>query len=103
MNGYLEFYKQTQLHHRLPFYTVSLINTALMFVQGFIQHFYQDNFTDRCLKGGIKSPIGYQCLLTSFELFFIAFINISYIREWSLIMLNFSTICLFNYSESEKI
>lgn len=81
MNGYLEFYKQTQIHYRLPFYTVSLINTALMFVQAFVQHFYQENFTDHCLRGGIKSPIGYLCLLTSFELFLIAFINISYIGE----------------------
>lgn len=87
MNGYLEFYKQTQVHYRLPFYTVSLINTALMFVQAFIQHFYQDNFTDRCLKAGIKTPIGYVCLLTTFELLLIAFINISYIGKLSLLYL----------------
>lgn len=85
MNGYLEFYKQTQVHHRLPFYTVSLINTVLMFIQAFIQHFYQDNFTDRCLKGGIKSPIGYVCLLTSFEFLCIAFVNISYIGKLRII------------------
>lgn len=79
MNGYLEFYKKTQIHHRLPFYTVSLINTALMFVQAFVQHFYKEHFNDYCLRGGIKSPIGYLCLLTTFELFLIAFIEINYI------------------------
>lgn len=83
LNGYLDFYKQTQLLHRSPLYVVSLINTTLMLLQGLMQHIYQDEFQNKCLKGGPFSPVGYLSIIISFEFFVIAVVSISYTCKYT--------------------
>ncbi|XP_017776297.1 PREDICTED: transmembrane protein 192 isoform X2 [Nicrophorus vespilloides] len=79
MNGYLDFYKKTQVHHRLPLYIVSLWNAVILLLQALMQHFYPDNFAEKCLEGGLLSPINYFCALMTFEFCLIFGVNINYI------------------------
>lgn len=79
MNGYLEFYRETYMHHRLPFYVVSLINALLIVIQGVIQQIYKDEFEDKCLKGGPLSPIGYLSTIISFQFVIVGVSNMQYI------------------------
>ncbi|XP_018328909.1 transmembrane protein 192 isoform X2 [Agrilus planipennis] len=79
MSGYLEFYKKTQVHHRLPLYVISLWNAVILFIQVLMQHFYSDNFADKCIKSGLLSPISYIAALITIETCVIAGVNINYI------------------------
>ncbi|KAK9875523.1 hypothetical protein WA026_007912 [Henosepilachna vigintioctopunctata] len=79
INGYLEFYNKTHIHHRLPLYVVSLWNAVIMLIQTIMQHFYPDNFEEECLKGGTLSPLSYLCAFITVEFFLLAGININYI------------------------
>ncbi|XP_056636208.1 transmembrane protein 192 isoform X1 [Diorhabda sublineata] len=81
INGYLDFYQQTQLHISLPFYVVSLWSVTLMFLQALMQHFYPDDFAEKCIKGGSLSPISYLCAIITLEFCVIAGININYIAK----------------------
>ncbi|CAG9858118.1 unnamed protein product [Phyllotreta striolata] len=81
LNGYLEFYRKTKLHASLPFYAVSLFTVALMFVQTLMQHFYPDDFGQKCLDGGTLSPISYVCSIISLEFCAIVGINVNYIMQ----------------------
>lgn len=49
LNGYLEFYKKTYMHHRLPFYVVSLWTCILLLLQTIMQHYYSNNFAEHCV------------------------------------------------------
>lgn len=53
-----------------------------MFVQTIMQHFYPDNFAEKCVQGGVMSPIAYICALITLEFFIIAGININYICKY---------------------
>lgn len=44
-----------------------------------MQHFYGDNFAEKCLQGGSFSPIGYLCAFISLEFCLLVGINITYI------------------------
>lgn len=79
MNGYLDFYKKTQLHHKLPLYVVSLWNAALLLIQAVMQHFYPDNFAEKCLSGDVLSPVNYICAFVTVEFCVIFGINVNYI------------------------
>ncbi|KAK4885240.1 hypothetical protein RN001_001511 [Aquatica leii] len=79
MNGYLEFYKRTQTHHQLPIYIVSMWTAVILFLQGLMQHFYADNFVERCAKRGWLSPMTYMCLILSVEFCVILTVSTNYI------------------------
>ncbi|KAJ8979639.1 hypothetical protein NQ317_001346 [Molorchus minor] len=81
LNGYLGFYQKTKLHISLPLYIVSFWSVVLMLVQTLMQHFYPDNFAEKCLKGGVMSPISYICALITFEFGLIAGVNINYMLK----------------------
>ncbi|KAJ8943018.1 hypothetical protein NQ318_008336 [Aromia moschata] len=81
LNGYLEFYQKTCLHISLPFYIVSFWSVIILLVQALMQHFYPDNFAEKCLKGGAMSPIGYLSALITVEFCLIAGINIKYMLK----------------------
>ncbi|KAJ8926542.1 hypothetical protein NQ314_021081 [Rhamnusium bicolor] len=81
LNGYLEFYQKTKLHISLPFYVVSLWSVALMLIQTIMQHFYPDDFAEKCIKDGALSPINYICALIIFEFCVLAGININYMLK----------------------
>ncbi|XP_018577051.1 transmembrane protein 192 isoform X2 [Anoplophora glabripennis] len=83
LNGYLEFYQKIRVHACLPIYIVSLWSVIIMFVQTLMQHFYPDNFAEKCLQGGVMSPVAYICALITLEFFIIAGINISYMLKVS--------------------
>ncbi|XP_066262296.1 transmembrane protein 192 [Euwallacea similis] len=77
--GYLEFYKSIECHGSLPLIVVSLWTGALLFVQTLMQHFYPDNFVEKCLNGGTFSPKTYICFLINLEFCVLAGVNITYI------------------------
>ncbi|KAB0804517.1 hypothetical protein PPYR_01487 [Photinus pyralis] len=81
MNGYLEFYKKIQMHHQLPIYIVSMWTTAILLIQTVMQHYYPDDFLERCVKGGLLSPISYICAVLSMEFLVIVVVSASYIRR----------------------
>ncbi|KAK3932463.1 Transmembrane protein 192 [Frankliniella fusca] len=47
INGYLEFYKQTESHIRIPFYIISLWNAILLVITSVYHHIYSD-LEQRC-------------------------------------------------------
>jgi len=79
LNGYLDFYKTTQVHHKLPIYIVSLWNAALLLLQALMQYYYPDNFADKCINGGLLSPINYFAAFMTVEFCLICGVNINYI------------------------
>ncbi|KRT82953.1 hypothetical protein AMK59_3556, partial [Oryctes borbonicus] len=68
-----------QVNRRLPFYIVSLWLAFVALIQAFMQYFYAENFTDKCLQGGLLSPIGYLCALFTTEFCIVFGVNINYI------------------------
>ncbi|KAG5887697.1 hypothetical protein JTB14_002018 [Gonioctena quinquepunctata] len=78
LNGYLEFDQKTKLHISLPFYITSLWSAVLMFVQALMQHFYPDDFAEKCVNGGAFAPISYLCALITLEFCVLAGINVNY-------------------------
>ncbi|VEN43820.1 unnamed protein product [Callosobruchus maculatus] len=81
LNGYLEFHKESQVQVVLPLYIVSLWSVVLMFIQTLMQHFYPDDFAEKCLKGGALSPISYVCAFIIVESCIIAGVNVNYIMK----------------------
>lgn len=81
LNGYLDFYKKTQVNHRLPFYIVSLWITFIALIQTLIQHFYAEKFMLKCLQGNLLSPIGYMCALITTEFCTVFAVNLCYISK----------------------
>ncbi|CAH1988671.1 unnamed protein product [Acanthoscelides obtectus] len=81
LNGYLEFHKESQAHVALPLYIVSLWSVVLMFIQTLMQHFYPDDFAEKCLKGGALSPISYVCAFIVVESCVLAGVNVNYILK----------------------
>lgn len=79
--GYLDFYKNVECHGSLPLIVVSLWSVALLFVQTLMQHYYPDDFEQKCLKGGSFSPKGYICALITVEFCLLFGINISYMMK----------------------
>lgn len=82
--GYLDFYNKTNAHHRLPMYIISLWNTAIIVIQGIMDQFYPDNFSEKCVNSGAMSPLSFLCALITLEFCLIAGINITYIGKWFL-------------------
>lgn len=85
MNGYLNFYNHTLIHHKMPLYVVSLSNATILFIQALMQHFYPDNFAEKCISNHIFTPINYVCAFITLEFCLIAGININYIRMWNIL------------------
>lgn len=83
MYGYLNFYNSTLLHHKLPIYVVSLWNAVLLFIQALMQHFYPDNFAEKCVSNELFTPINYVCAFITLEFCLLSGINIDYIRRVS--------------------
>ncbi|KAF5308172.1 hypothetical protein FQR65_LT06352 [Abscondita terminalis] len=81
INGYLDFYKSTQVHHQLPIYIVSMWTAAILLLQALMQHFYHDDFTERCVKRGFLSPLSYMCLMISVEFCVVFGVSINYIVQ----------------------
>lgn len=79
MNGYLDFYRKMYLHQQLPFYVVSLWNAVLLLIQALMQHFYPDNFEEKCLNNEVLSPVNYLYAFITVECCVISVININYI------------------------
>ncbi|XP_050305765.1 transmembrane protein 192 isoform X2 [Anthonomus grandis grandis] len=81
LSGYLDFYKETETHSGLPLIIVSVWTVALLFVQTLMQHFYPDNFYEKCIHGGTMSPKAYLCALITLEFCVITGVNINYINK----------------------
>lgn len=60
---------------------VSLWSVALLFVQTLMQHFYPDDFAEKCVKGGSLSPISYISALLTLEVCVIIGVNVNYIGK----------------------
>lgn len=81
LDGYLEFYKSTGIHTSLPLIVVSLWTVLLLLVQTLMQHYYPDDFAEKCIKGGTMSPKFYLGALITVEFCVLAGINISYMMK----------------------
>lgn len=81
INGYLEFYRKTKVHHRLPFYFVSLINSVLLVLQALMQHMYSNKFVEKCVAVSIASPLSYLTSIVLFEFCVLAVVEITYIGK----------------------
>ncbi|KAL1513682.1 hypothetical protein ABEB36_003059 [Hypothenemus hampei] len=81
LHGYLDFYKDIQCHGNLPFLVVSLWTVALSLVQNVMQHYYLDDFTNKCLKGGSMSPRAFLCAFITMEFCVLLGINVSYMMK----------------------
>lgn len=79
LNGYFDFHKSTQVHSGVPLVVVSLWTVVLLLVQTLMQHYYPDNFLERCIKGGSFSPKFNLCAIITLECLVIAGVNSSYI------------------------
>lgn len=87
MRGYLNFYNNTHIHHRMLFYLVSLWNAALLFIQTLMQHFYPNDFAEKCIENHALTPINYVCAFFTFEFCLVAGININYICKYFLVFM----------------
>lgn len=67
--------------HQLPLYIVSLWNATILILAALMQHFYPDNFAEKCISDGLLSPVSYLCALITFEFCLLFSININYIRK----------------------
>lgn len=79
LNGYLEFYKKTYTHHRLPLYIVSLWNCVILLLQTLMQHFYADDFAEQCVRKDLFTPLNYICAIITLEVCVLFGISTSYI------------------------
>lgn len=52
-----------------------------MLVQTVMQHFYPDDFAEKCIKGGAMSPIAYVCALITVEGCCLLGVHVSYISK----------------------
>lgn len=86
LNGYLDFYNKTNLHITLPLYIVSLWSVAILLVETLMQHYYPDDFAERCVKGGTLSPVSYIAAALTLEVCVIAGVNINYVGMWFIIL-----------------
>lgn len=60
---------------------------AILFVETLMQHFYPDDFAERCVKAGTLSPISYIAAAITVEVCVVAGVNINYIGMYSIIIL----------------
>lgn len=81
LDGYHEFHRSTAHHRTVPLQIVSLWNTFLLAVQALIQHYYGDNFAEKCLVVGFLSPIVYITLFCSLETVVLSFVHGFYIAK----------------------
>lgn len=81
LDGYLDFYTSTETHTSLPLIVVSLWTVLLLFVQTLMQHYYPDDFAEKCINGGSLSPKAYLCALITIEFCLLFGINVSYIMK----------------------
>lgn len=81
LDGYHDFYRSTSGHKTVPLQIVSLWNTFLLAVQALIQHYYGDNFAEKCVVVGFLSPIVYITLFCSLETFVLSLVHGSYIAK----------------------
>ncbi|GLV36642.1 uncharacterized protein CBL_07861 [Carabus blaptoides fortunei] len=79
LNGYLEFYKKTYIHHRLSFYVVSLWTCVLLLLQTIMQHYYPDNFAEQCIRKDLLTPLNYICAVITLEVCVLFGITTNYI------------------------
>lgn len=78
LNGYHDFHKSTTVHRGLPFYIVSLWNTAILALQTLMQHYYGEHFGEHCVEK-IFSPIIYITIFSSVETIILCIVNGLYI------------------------
>lgn len=78
MNGYHDFHRSMNVHKGVPFYIVSLWNSAILGVQALMQHYYGSNFGLHCVESWL-SPLVYIVLFSSVETVILALINGCYI------------------------
>lgn len=81
MDGYHEFHREIAHHKTVPLQIVSLWNTFLLAVQALIQHYYGDNFAEKCALAGLLSPIVYITMFSSLETIVLCFVHGSYIGK----------------------
>lgn len=93
LNGYLEFYKKTYTHHRLPLYIVSLWNCVILLLQTLMQHFYADDFAEQCVRKDLFTPLNYICAIITLEVCVLFGISTSYIGK----LLNYVFFFLFKH------
>lgn len=81
LDGYHDFYRCTDRHRTVPLQIVSLWNTFLLAVQALIQHFYGDDFAQKCVVVGLLSPIVYITLFCSLETLVLSIVHGTYITK----------------------
>lgn len=54
-----------------------------MLIQALMQHFYPDDFAEKCVKGGALSPLSYISAFLTLEVCVIAGININYMGQFN--------------------
>ncbi|XP_069671714.1 transmembrane protein 192 isoform X2 [Periplaneta americana] len=80
VNGYLEFYRQTHSHSRIPLCIVSLWNAVLLVLSTVFQHLYED-FRQQCTVSGFAKPVNYLCIIIAVETVLLTCTIILYIRR----------------------
>ncbi|XP_059610357.1 transmembrane protein 192 [Phlebotomus argentipes] len=80
MNGFHDFHRATAVHKSVPFYLVSLWNTAIMAIQTLIQQYYGDDFGEHCIQS-LFSPIVYVSIFSAVETGVLAVIHGTYISR----------------------
>ncbi|XP_055636309.1 transmembrane protein 192-like isoform X2 [Toxorhynchites rutilus septentrionalis] len=81
LDGYHEFHRAIAYHKTVPLQIVSLWNTFLLAVQALIQHYYGDNFAEKCAVAGLFVPIVYITMFCSLETLVLCFVHGSYIAK----------------------
>jgi len=80
LNGYHEFFRDTQCHKSVPLLVVSLWNTAILGVAAGIQHYYGDGFFEKCIES-FFSPVVYITAFSCAESVVFLFVHGLYIRR----------------------
>lgn len=52
-----------------------------MLIQTLMQHFYPDDFAEKCVSGGTLSPLSYISAILTLEAFVITGVNINYMGK----------------------
>lgn len=99
----MDFYNNTNLHISLPLYIASLWTVAILFVETLMQHFYPDDFAERCVKAGTFSPVSYIAAAITLEVCVVAGVNINYIGMYSIILFITYVTVLLSFLEIANI
>lgn len=81
LNGYHDFHKATNVHKGIPFYVVSLWNSAILTIQALMQQYYGANFGEACIES-FFSPVIYITMFNIVENIVLAGVNGSYICKF---------------------